>query len=93
MTPSHVGKETDFTLSQAYMLYSGAGEAGKQHDMFKMTVIETIVAEVQSTPGEDRCVLMLGYEAQIREMFQVGSPVLLHMPFTNYSPFYVFFRT
>jgi hypothetical protein len=31
------------------------------------------VAEVQSTPGEDRCVLLLGYRQQIEDMFQVGS--------------------
>jgi hypothetical protein len=34
-------------------------------------VIDTIVAEVQSVPGEDRCVLLLGYKDQIVEMFQV----------------------
>lgn len=35
-------------------------------------VIDTIVAEVQSVPGEDRCVLLLGYKTQIVEMFQVN---------------------
>lgn len=55
------------------MLYPDTGGAGKWCDIYKTAVIDTIVAEVQSTPGEDRCVLMLGYEAQIREMFQVGS--------------------
>jgi hypothetical protein len=33
-------------------------------DAFKVAVIDTIVAEVQSTPGEDRCVLLLGYKEQ-----------------------------
>lgn len=38
-------------------------------------MIDTIVAEIQSVPGEDRCVLMCGYEPQMREMFQVSSCV------------------
>lgn len=59
--------------SQAYMLYGGVSGAGKQNDPYKDSVIDTMVAEVQSVPGEDRCVLLLGYEAQIREMFQVRS--------------------
>lgn len=39
-------------------------------------MIGTIVAEFQSVPGDDRCVLFLGYEAQMVEMFQNVNPVL-----------------
>jgi AAA lid domain len=28
------------------------------------------VAEVQGVPGDDRCVLLLGYEEEMKEMFQ-----------------------
>ena len=35
-----------------------------------------VVAEVQSTPGEDRCVLLLGYKEQMEEMFQKANPGL-----------------
>ena len=46
---------------QAYMLYNGSGGsgAGGSADPYKTAVIDTIVAEVQSVPGEDRCVLLL----------------------------------
>jgi hypothetical protein len=54
------------------MLYNGSEGAGSQTDPYKTAVIDTIVAEIQSVPGEDRCVLMLGYEAQMVEMFQVS---------------------
>ena len=54
---------------QAYMLYDGASGSGS--NSFKTTVIDTIVAEIQSVPGEDRCVLLLGYRDQMMEMFQV----------------------
>ena len=56
------------------MLYGGGGKdsgSGSHSNQFKTSVIDTIVAEVQSTPGEDRCVLLLGYRDQMVEMFQV----------------------
>ena len=52
------------------MLYGG-GRTGGQNDLYKTAVIDTIVAEIQSVPGEDRCVLLLGYKDQMVEMFQV----------------------
>lgn len=52
------------------MLYAGKGVK----DVYKTAVIDTIVAEVQSVPGEDRCVLLLGYKEQMEEMFQVRGP-------------------
>lgn len=52
------------------MLYGGSG-IGNQNDPYKTAVIDTIVAEVQSVPGEDRCVLLLGYKDQMENMFQV----------------------
>ncbi|KAJ7707708.1 P-loop containing nucleoside triphosphate hydrolase protein [Mycena rosella] len=62
-------------IDEAYMLYSG-GDTGPQNDPYKTAVIDTIVAEIQSVPGEDRCVLMLGYEDQMTEMFQNVNPGL-----------------
>ena len=62
------------TLMQlkAYMLYGGASSDLNNNDIYKTAVIDTIVAEVQGVPGDDRCVLMLGYEPPMRKMFQVG---------------------
>ncbi|KAF8065345.1 P-loop containing nucleoside triphosphate hydrolase protein [Lyophyllum atratum] len=60
---------------QAYMLYGG-GATGQQNDPYKTAVIDTLVAEVQSTLGEDRCVLLLGYEKEMKEMFQNVNPGL-----------------
>ncbi|KAA1473256.1 P-loop containing nucleoside triphosphate hydrolase protein [Dentipellis sp. KUC8613] len=57
-------------IDEAYMLYGASSGGGKQNDPYKTAVIDTIVAEVQSTAGEDRCVLLLGYEPQMVEMFQ-----------------------
>ncbi|KAK7181913.1 NFX1-type zinc finger-containing protein 1 (ATPase) [Paraphaeosphaeria sporulosa] len=60
-------------VDEAYMLRTGAG---RNPDIFKAAVIDTIVAEVQSVPGEDRCVLLLGYMEQMEEMFRDVNPGL-----------------
>jgi hypothetical protein len=56
-------------IDEAYMLNTSS-------DPFKTTVIDTIVAEVQSTPGEDRCVLLLGYKEQMEDMMRDVNPGL-----------------
>jgi hypothetical protein len=64
-------------IDEAYMLYSGSGSgSGSGTDIYKTAVIDTIVAEVQSVPGDDRCVLLLGYEPQMVDMFQNVNPGL-----------------
>lgn len=44
-------------IDEAYMLYQDKGGSGTQMDPYRTAVIDTIVAEVQSVIGEDRCVL------------------------------------
>lgn len=63
-------------IDEAYMLYSSAAGTGSSSDPYKTAVVDTIVAEVQSTLGEDRCVLLLGYKEQIEEMFRNTNPGL-----------------
>jgi SpoVK/Ycf46/Vps4 family AAA+-type ATPase len=63
-------------IDEAYMLYAGGDGVGKVNDPYKTAVIDTLVAEVQANPGEDRCVLLLGYEDQMVSMFQNVNPGL-----------------
>lgn len=65
-------------LDEAYGLFGGGSKNNLQSttDSFKSAVVDTIVAEVQSTPGDDRCVLLLGYQDQMAEMFQNVNPGL-----------------
>ena len=58
------------------MLYGGKNVT----DPYKTSVIDTMVAEIQSVPGEDRCVLLIGYKEQMEDMFQVTSPYVLFVP-------------
>ncbi|KAL2044224.1 hypothetical protein N7G274_002929 [Stereocaulon virgatum] len=63
-------------IDEAYMLYSGGAGMSTTSDPYKTAVVDTIVAEVQSTPGEDRCVLLLGYKEKLEEMFRNTNPGL-----------------
>jgi hypothetical protein len=51
------------------MLYS---KNGGTQDPYKTAVIDTMVAEIQNVPGDDRCVLLLGYKDQMDDMFRVS---------------------
>ncbi|KAI1455995.1 P-loop containing nucleoside triphosphate hydrolase protein [Annulohypoxylon moriforme] len=63
-------------IDEAYMLASGGSNSGGTSDPYKEAVVDTIVAEVQSTALEDRCVLLLGYKQQMEDMFQKVNPGL-----------------
>ncbi|KAF8206569.1 P-loop containing nucleoside triphosphate hydrolase protein [Mycena galopus ATCC 62051] len=64
-------------IDEAYMLFSGGKHGtGNESDSFKTAVIDTLVAQIQSVPGEDRAVLLLGYEDKMVEMFQNVNPGL-----------------
>jgi len=63
-------------IDEAYMLSPCGKGGGNTSDPYKTAVIDTIVAEVQSTPGEDRCVLLLGYKDQMEEMLNNSNPGL-----------------
>jgi hypothetical protein len=63
-------------IDEAYVLYAGGGVGGGNNDPFKTAVIDTIVAEVQNTPGEDLCVLLLGYKEEMEEMMNHSNPGL-----------------
>ncbi|KAJ0421665.1 P-loop containing nucleoside triphosphate hydrolase protein [Aspergillus carlsbadensis] len=65
-------------IDEAYGLFGGGtrDSKGSNTNQFKTAVVDTIVAEVQSVPGDDHCVLLLGYEEQMKEMFQNVNPGL-----------------
>ncbi|KAL0569244.1 hypothetical protein V5O48_012731 [Marasmius crinis-equi] len=45
-------------------------------DVFKEDVINSLVSGIQNIPGDDQCVLLLGYEEEMFEMFQNVNPGL-----------------
>ncbi|THW14997.1 P-loop containing nucleoside triphosphate hydrolase protein [Aureobasidium pullulans] len=69
---STVGKV--LVIDEAYALNPKA--SGSNTGSFKTAVIDTIVAEVQSMPGDDRCVILIGYKDQMEDMLQCVNPGL-----------------
>ncbi|KAI1207185.1 P-loop containing nucleoside triphosphate hydrolase protein [Annulohypoxylon truncatum] len=61
-------------IDEAYML--DAGDPDKDQDKFKTGVIDTLVSMVQGVPAEDRCIVLIGYENKIRNMFHNVNPGL-----------------
>ena len=63
-------------IDEAYGLDPGGRIGGSQPDPFKSSVIDTIVGQVQNNPGEDLCVLLLGYKEPMEEMLNNSNPGL-----------------
>lgn len=66
-------------IDEAYGLCGGSSASkggGGFSDPYKVAVVDTIVSNVHSTPGDDRCVLLLGYRDQMEDMFQNINPGL-----------------
>lgn len=64
-------------IDEAYGLHSGGGApGGSTADPYRSAVVDTIVAEVQGVPGADICVLLLGYEEEMRTFLRDGNPGL-----------------
>ncbi|KAJ8115251.1 hypothetical protein ONZ43_g4711 [Nemania bipapillata] len=61
-------------IDEAYML-DPADSTGKRNS-YKAAVLDIIVAEVQGNPGDDRCVILIGYEDNMRSLFYNGNPGL-----------------
>ena len=56
------------------MLDPSRSSIGSGSCPYRTAIIDTIVGEVQGTPGEDRCVLLLGYEEPMKALFQAANP-------------------
>ncbi|KAI1383064.1 P-loop containing nucleoside triphosphate hydrolase protein [Hypoxylon trugodes] len=69
---STIGKV--LVIDEAYVL--DVGDPGRDQDKFKSGVLDTIVSMVQGVPGEDRCIILVGYEDRIRTMFRNANPGL-----------------
>lgn len=58
-------------INEIYMLYSDFNSESKSNiDIYKIIIINMIVADVQSVSDNDCCILLLEYEAQMMNMFQ-----------------------
>ncbi|KAL2074933.1 hypothetical protein VTL71DRAFT_8713 [Oculimacula yallundae] len=64
-------------IDEAYMIYSGGHDGtGNTSDSYRQGITDTLVSEIKSEPGEDRCILLLGYDSEMEEMLQNSNPGL-----------------
>lgn len=64
-------------IDDAHMFYPGSrAGTGNESDIFRLGVIDTIIAKIHNKPGEDRCVILLGYTDMMEEMIQKVNPGL-----------------
>eukprot|EP01050_Picozoa_sp_SAG11_P003357 SAG11_NODE_188_length_13029_cov_3.652514_5_plen_2762_part_00 len=63
-------------IDEAYSLYSGGQGPSGSNDPYKTAVIDTIVEQVQSRPGADLAVVMLGYQVEMETMMSKVNPGL-----------------
>jgi len=62
-------------IDEAYSLYSGSN-IGKNNDPYKTAVVDTLVEQISAKPGDDCCVVMLGYQEEMEKMFKNVNPGL-----------------
>jgi SpoVK/Ycf46/Vps4 family AAA+-type ATPase len=63
-------------IDEAYSLCSTNGSTGASNDPYKTAVIDTIVEQVQARAGDDRVVILLGYQKEMENMFRNVNPGL-----------------
>ncbi|KAH8894365.1 P-loop containing nucleoside triphosphate hydrolase protein [Thozetella sp. PMI_491] len=66
---STVGKV--LVIDDAHMFYNG-----KDTDEFRLGCIDVLISRIHNKPGEDRCVILIGYPDNMEEMFQKCNPGL-----------------
>ncbi|RFU74131.1 stage v sporulation k [Trichoderma arundinaceum] len=58
-------------IDDAHMFYNGQASSSKDTlDVFRLACIDVIVSKIHNRPGEDRCVILLGYPDRMEEMFR-----------------------
>ncbi|VUC25412.1 unnamed protein product [Clonostachys rosea] len=61
-------------IDDAHMLDPGKRSTGSKNGDFRGAILDTLVAEVTGAPGEDRCVILCGYSAHMKEMYANCNP-------------------
>jgi len=62
-------------IDDAHMLYHDkSGENGS--DIYRLAIVDTLVANILGKAGEDRCVILVGYEDKMEQMLLKSNPGL-----------------
>ncbi|KAG6982681.1 Protein CfxQ-like protein [Fusarium oxysporum f. sp. conglutinans] len=63
-------------IDDAHLLYQERADGSNDPDDFRQGVIDTLVANISGSPGEDRCLILCGYEDRMKRMFLRSNPGL-----------------
>ncbi|EXA44124.1 hypothetical protein FOVG_05627 [Fusarium oxysporum f. sp. pisi HDV247] len=63
-------------IDDAHLLYQERADGSNDPDDFRQGVIDTLVANISGSPGEDRCLILCGYEDRMERMFLKSNPGL-----------------
>lgn len=63
-------------IDDAHMFYHGNELGSGETDEFRLACIDVLVSKIHNKPGEDRCVILIGYPDRMKEMFQKCNPGL-----------------
>ncbi|KAL7802008.1 P-loop containing nucleoside triphosphate hydrolase protein [Trichoderma aethiopicum] len=63
-------------IDDAHMFYHGTELGAKGSDEFRLACIDVLVSKVHNRPGDDRCVILVGYPDRMEEMLQRCNPGL-----------------
>lgn len=63
-------------IDDAHMLYHASKNGENDSDIFRLAVVDTLVANVLGKAGEDRCVILVGYEDKMEQLLLKSNPGL-----------------
>ncbi|KAL7935358.1 P-loop containing nucleoside triphosphate hydrolase protein [Trichoderma chlorosporum] len=63
-------------IDDAHMFYHGNELGSGESDEFRLACIDIIVSKIHNKPGEDRCVILVGYPDRMESMLQKCNPGL-----------------
>lgn len=64
-------------IDDAHMFYNGSrAGATSESDDYRLGCIDVLISRIHNRPGEDRCVILIGYPDMMEEMFQKVNPGL-----------------
>ncbi|PYH69895.1 P-loop containing nucleoside triphosphate hydrolase protein [Aspergillus vadensis CBS 113365] len=63
-------------IDDAHMLYQGTGHGANCSDSFRLAVVDTLVTNTSNEPGDDRCIILIGYPDLMKEFFNNSNPGL-----------------
>ncbi|KAI8962711.1 P-loop containing nucleoside triphosphate hydrolase protein [Daldinia sp. FL1419] len=69
-------KRKTLIIDEAHMFYHSSEYGTDRSDIFRQGIVDTIVAHTDNEPGNNRCIILMGYPARMKEFFRKTNPGL-----------------